>query len=147
MSIVREIHRYTAYFKGWCQAFGEHETEFAGDEVIGWLYGEKQIGLILPHILNKQLYRNILGKIYDTPEIKLSRNSIVTGDFYHTFSDARDLAGLLKLIHLLEDHEELHLYLTYHFIYPKGTRITTFSAEKPLPLIYKEIEPIQICLS
>ena len=146
MSQAREIHRYAAYFKGWGQTFGEHETEFMGDESTGWLYGEKQIGLILPQELNKRLYRKVLGKTHKTPVINLSHDSIGIEDFHHAFSESRDLAGLLKLIQLLENNKELHLYLTYHFIYPKGTRITTFSTEKPLPLIYKEIEPIQIHL-
>jgi len=146
MSQTREIHRYAAYFKGWCQTFGEHETEFMGDESIGWLYGENQIGLILPLELNKQLYRKVLGKTHKTPELTFSRDSIGIGDFHYTFSESGDLAGLLKLIQLLDNNRELHLYLTYHFIYPKGTRITTFSTEKPLPLIYKEIEPLQIYL-
>jgi hypothetical protein len=146
MSDVREIHRYAAYFKGWCQTFGEHETESMGDESIGWLYGENRIGLILPHELSRQLNYKVLGKTHKVPVITLSHDSIGIEDFYHTFSEPRDLTGLLKLMQLLANNEDLHLYLTYHFIYPKGTRITTFSTEQPLPLIYKEIEPIQIQL-
>lgn len=147
MSKEREIHRYAAYFKGWCQAFGEHEAEFMGDEPVGWLYAENKIGLILPQELSKQLYRKVLGKTHKIPVITLSHDSIGVGDFHHTFSESRDLNGLVKLVQMLACNKELHLYLTYHIIYPKGTRITTFSTEQPLPLIYKEIEPIQIRLT
>jgi len=42
--------------------------------------------------------------------------------------------------------KDLHLYLTYHFMYQRGTRIITFSNEQPWPLIYKEIEPMQVQL-
>jgi hypothetical protein len=146
MSEEREIHRYAAYFKGWCQAFGEHEAEFIEDESIGWLYAENKIGLILPQELTKQLYRNVLGKTRTIPVITLGRDGIGAGDFHHTFSESSDLAGLVKLIEMLVNYKELHLYLTYHLIYPKGTRIITFSTEQPLTLIYKEIEPIQIHL-
>jgi hypothetical protein len=146
MSEEREIHRYAGYFKGWCQTFGEHEADTMGDEAIGWLYAENKVGLILPQELNKQLYQKVLGKTRKLPVITLSRDSIGIGDFHHTFSESRDLAGLVKLIRFLANNKELHLYLTYHFIYPKGTRIITFSTEQPLPLIYKEIEPIPIHL-
>lgn len=146
MTEKREIRRYAAYFKGWCQAFGEHEAELSGDESIGWLYAEDKIGLILPQELGRQLYHRVLGKTHEVPVINLGRDSIGVSDFHHTFSESRDLAGLVKLIQILMNNKESHLFLTYHFIYPKGTRIITFSSEQPLPLIYKEIEPIQIHL-
>ena len=146
MQEKREIHRYAAYFKGWCQAFGEHEAELVEDESAGWLYAENKIGLILPRQLSKQLYRRVLGKTQTIPVISLGREDIGVGDFHHTFSESSDLAGLVKLNQLLANNKGLHLYLTYHLIYPKGTRIITFSTKQPLPLIYKEIEPIQIHL-
>lgn len=146
MSKECEIHRYSAYFKGWCQTFGEHEAEFMDDESVGWLYAENKIGLILPQELSKQMYRKVLGKTHKVPVITVRHDSIGVDDFHHTFCESRDLNGLVKLIQMLADNKELHLYLTYHFIYSKGTRITTFSTEQPLSLIYKEIEPIQIHL-
>lgn len=146
MSQEREIHRYAAYFKGWCQAFGEHEAEFAADDSIGWLYAENQIGLIFPQDLSKQLYRRVLGRTNVMPVITLARDGIGVEDFHHTFSESSDLAGLANLVQMLANNKELHLYLTYHVFYPKGTRIITFSTEHPLALIYKEIEPIQIDL-
>lgn len=144
MSEACQIRRYAAYFKGWCQAFGEHKAELAGDETIGWLYAENKIGLILPQELNRRLFHKVLGKTHSRPLINLGRDTICVEDFQHTFSETRDLDGLIKLMQILDNNKELHLYLTYHFIYPKGTRIITFSTEQPLPLIYKEIEPMQI---
>jgi hypothetical protein len=146
MTDEQVIHRYAAFFKGWCQAFGEHEAQFTEDESIGWLYAENQIGLILPRELGKQLFRKILGKKHKIPVITLSRDIIGIGNFQYTFSEPHDLAGLDKLIQMLASGKELHLYLTYHFMYQRGTRIITFSTEQPWPLIYKEIEPIKIHL-
>lgn len=146
MSVAREIRRYAAYFKGWCQAFGEHEAESLGEASINWLYAENKVGLILPQTLSKQLHRKVLGKSNKTPLLTLGRDCIEIEDFNRTFTDSLDLDGLVKLKQILEHNANLHLYLTYHFVYPKGTRIITFSTEQPLSLIYKEIEPLQIQL-
>jgi len=140
------IHRYAAYFKGWCQAFGEHEAQFTEDEAISWLYGDNRIGLILPPELGKPLYREVLGKNHETPVLSLSQDSVSVGNFQHTFTQPHDQAGLSKLIQMMATRKELHLYLTYHFMYQRGTRIITFSAEQPWPLIYKEIKPMQVQL-
>ena len=146
MTGVQQIHRYAAYFKGWCQAFGEHDAQFAEDESISWLYADSQIGLILPQELGKQLYREVLGKKHKTPVLTISRDCVCVGNFHQTFTRPHDQAGLAKLIQMLASDKELHLFLTYHFMYQRGTRIITFSTEQPWPLIYKEIEPIQIKL-
>ncbi len=141
------IQRYAAYFKGWCQAFGEHEAHITEDESITWLYGNNQIGLILPTALSKQLQREVLKpKNHQHPHLTLSQDCVCIGDFHHNFSDPHDLAGLGKLIEILRNGKALHLYLTYHFMYQRGTRIITFSTEQPWPLIYKSIDPLQIQL-
>lgn len=144
MTSEYKVHRYAAYFRGWCQSFGEHEAQFTENESISWLYGDKQIGLILPKELSKKLYREVLGKPQATPVLTLNRDCVCVGNFQHTFSDPHDLAGLGKLIQMLASGKQLHLYLTYHFMYQRGTRIITFSTEQPWPLIYKEIEPMQV---
>jgi hypothetical protein len=41
-----EIKRYGAYFKGWCQVFGEHESILVGEREKCWLIGENKVGLI-----------------------------------------------------------------------------------------------------
>lgn len=148
MSNNYTIHRYAAYFKGWCQAFGEHEARFTKDESFAWLYGNNQIGLILPAEWGKQLLREVLGKKNShRPVLTLSQDSFSIGDFQHSFADPHDLAGLREVIEILHSGKELHLFLTYHFMYQRGTRIITFSTEQPWPLIYKEIEPMQIQLA
>jgi len=147
MTAEYKIHRYAAYFKDWCQAFGEHEAQFTEEESISWLYGDKQIGLILPKELYKKLHSVILGKTHKTPVLTLSRDCVCVGKFHHTFSEPHDLAGLSKLIQMFADAKDLHLYLTYHFMYQQGTRIITFSTEQPWPLIYKEIKPMQVQLA
>ena len=147
MSSKYTIHRYAAYFKGWCQAFGEHEVRFTKDESIAWLYGNNQIGLILPPELGKQLQREVLGKKHHkAPLLTLGRDCVCIGNFQHSFADPHDLDGLARLGTTLRGGKVLHLFLTYHFMYQRGTRIITFSSEQPWPLIYKEIEPMQIQL-
>jgi hypothetical protein len=39
------------------------------------------------------------------------------------------------------------MYLTYHLIYPPGTRIITLSRKAPLPLLYKEMAPLPLIVS
>gem|GEM_PF-4641025 len=36
MPLERTVRRYTAYFRGWCQAFGEHEFVAPQDEGISY---------------------------------------------------------------------------------------------------------------
>jgi hypothetical protein len=52
--------------------------------------------------------------------------------------------GYAALRELLLGPEEAHMYLTYHLIYPPGTRIITLSQKSPLPLLYKEMAPLAI---
>ena len=45
---------------------------------------------------------------------------------------------------LLNQRTDLHLYETYHLVYPSGTRILTLSRRAPLGLIYRELAPALI---
>ena len=45
---------------------------------------------------------------------------------------------------ILADPRDLHLYQTYHLIYPSGTRILTLSRRAPLALIYRELTPLRL---
>jgi hypothetical protein len=45
---------------------------------------------------------------------------------------------------LLLAGDETHMFLTYHLIYPPGTRIITVSLKPPLPLLYKEMAPLAV---
>lgn len=144
---MHQIRRYAAYLKGWCQAFGEHEAQFSNDESIGWLFADDQIGLILPKGLNKKLHREVLGKKRKASVFTIRPDCVCVGKFHHSFSTPSDVEGLSKLTKLLSTSDEIHLYLTYHFMYSQGTRIITFSRKPPLGLIYKEIDPMQLQLN
>jgi hypothetical protein len=146
MAHEHQIRRYSAYLKGWCQAFGEHEGLFADDDSIGWLFGEEQIGLILPQGLNKKLYREVLGKKRKSPVLTLRPDCVCAGQFHQGFSSPTDMSGLSKLHKLLNTNTGIHLFLSYHIMYQRGTRIITFSRTPPWPLIYKEIDPMQLQL-
>ena len=46
--LERETIRYSAYFRGWCQAFGEHEGIQCERSGIDWLLADHHLGLVLP---------------------------------------------------------------------------------------------------
>ena len=146
MTHVHQIRRYAAYLKDWCQAFGEHEALFTNDESIDWLFADDQIGLILPKGLNKKLHREVLGRKRKSPVLTIRPDCVCVGKFHHSFSTPSDVDGLSKLTKLLNTTDEIHLFLTYHFMYSRGTRIITFSLKPPWGLIYKEIDPMQLQL-
>lgn len=146
MTQGQQIRRYAAYFKGWCQAFGEHEGLFTNDESISWLFGDDQIGMIVPQDLGKKLFREVLGNKPNSPILTLRPDCVFIGKFHHHFSTPADIEGASKLLNLLESADEIHLYLSYHFMYSQGTRIITFARHSPWGLIYKEIDPMQLQL-
>ena len=146
MSVEYTIKRYSAYFKGWCQAFGEHESVVGEEREISWLFGEGQIGLILPEELNRKLYRKVLGKHRQSPLLTINHDAVRIGEFQYSPMSEQDKPGLEKLRQLLQNSGGGHLFLTYHFMYKQGTRIITFSSKPPWSLIYKEIGPMQIRL-
>ena len=140
-----ELKRYAAYYKGWCQAFGEHESEPGDDAGISWLFAEKQIGFISPRTMTKSLLREILRK-RDTPTLTISRNEVHIGRFHYRPSKASDERALLAIANFLETGNASHIYLTSHFMYGTGTRILTISSKRPVPIIYKEIGTMHIKL-
>ena len=140
-----ELKRYAAYYKGWCQAFGEHESIRSEDAGISWLFAEKQIGFISPRKLARAILREILRK-RDTPTLTIGRNSVQIGSFYYRPSKASDESALLAIADFLETGNASHIYLTSHFMYGTGTRILTVSSKKPLSIIYKELGTMHIRL-
>ncbi len=140
-----ELKRYAAYYKGWCQAFGEHESVRGEDDGISWLFAEKQIGFISPRKQTKLLLREILRK-RETPTLTISRNSVQIGSFYYRPSKASDESALLAIAAFLGSGKASHIYLTSHFMYGTGIRILTVSRKKPLSIIYKEIGAMRIKL-
>jgi hypothetical protein len=140
----RKVRRYAAYFKGWSQAFGEHESLSSGEHEIDWLFGENKVGFILPPELTRTLHREVLGRQGNSPTLTISEVGVRVGEFHYPLSAATDKRGVDALRQLLKDPHQLHLYLTYHLLYRSGTRIITVSQHQPLPIIYREISAMHI---
>jgi hypothetical protein len=143
MLVQRTITRYAAYFRGWCQAFGEHES-IAGDEnSISWLLADHQVGFIMPLQVTKPLYREMLWQ-NPTPTIVFTREHFEVGALRIPLTGWYDSRALNAIENMLRGGAEFHFFLTSHFMYGTGTRILTLSAKKPLPIIYKEIGKMYI---
>ncbi|HIP53592.1 MAG TPA: hypothetical protein EYH03_06240 [Chromatiales bacterium] len=140
------VHRYSAYYSGWCVAFGEHDIHYEPDKEINWLYGESKIGLILAPGLKKRLFRQLLRSSDQPPSVELSDNVLKINEFTYPIEDEEDKRGFSSIKRLFQQSPQLHLYLTSHFCYPKGTRIVTFSPHKPIGIIYKEIQSMRVAL-
>ena len=140
-----ELKRYAAYYRGWCQAFGEHESVPGEDTGISWLFAENQIGFISPREQTKLLLREILRK-RETPTLTISRKRVQIGAFNYRPSKPSDESALLAVAKFLETGHGSHIFLTSHFMYGTGTRILTVSNKKPLSIIYKEIGAMHIKL-
>jgi len=145
MALERELQRYAAYFRGWCQAFGEHQGIPGEEMAISWLLGEDQFGFILPQELTRALYRGVLGKD-EPPVLTISRDGVRAGEFYYPVTATTDRPGLEAMKNFLESATDLHVFLSSHFMYGSGTRIITLSHKRPLSIIYKEIGPMRLRL-
>ena len=140
-----ELQRYAAYFRGWCQAFGEHDRIPDEDTDTCWLLGEHQVGFVLPPQLTRSLYREVLRK-NDTPVLEFSRKGARIDTFHYPLSGASDEQGIAAIKEIIENHSDPCLFMTSHFTYGTGTRILTLSSNKPLSIIYKEIGCMRIRL-
>jgi hypothetical protein len=142
-----QVKRYAAFYRGWCQAFGEHEGEIEEGADINWIYGEGAIGLVMSKELQKHFMRHLLARGREHPWIELRKGCIFLEDERFSMKSDADRKGLSRIRALFGSGLRIHMYLTSHFYYPSGTRIITFSTHKPLPIMYKEINPIQVRLS
>lgn len=145
MTTEYEVKRFAAYFKGWCQAFGEHESLPGGDSGISWLFSEHQVGFMLPQRLTRSLYREVLGR-RGTPVLELSRNYARIGAFHYPLSETAEEPGIDAIRNILDSDSDASLFLTSHFMYGTGARIITLSDIKPWAIIYKEIGSMRIRL-
>jgi len=139
----RQLKRYAAYFRGWCQAFGEHEGIQCEQSGIDWLLAEHQVGLVLPAQYIKPLRREVLLHS-DTPILTFHEDCIQVGEIRVSLEKKQEQKALDAMASLLENPEEVHLYLTSHLLYGGGNRIITFSSRKPLLIIYKEIGAMRV---
>lgn len=146
MTSERTIRRYAAYIEGWAQAFGSHEKGMNEKQALRWLFGEGQVGLILTPEVKRILTPRFLGDdVSLAPALELTDGllRIDSTDLRYDDSHRRPVEAIMEM---LLSPEDLHLYQTYHLIYPSGTRIITLSRRAPLPILYKEISPLQVQL-
>ncbi|MCB1829950.1 MAG: hypothetical protein H6964_05655 [Chromatiaceae bacterium] len=140
-----ELQRFSAYFRGWCQAFGEHNSLPKGADGISWLLGEDQVGFILPQHMTKPLYREVLRTI-EAPLLTLSNCSVRIGNMQIELAAFLDHPAMSAIKSVLESAADSHLYLTSHFMYGPGAKIITLSNKRPLSIIYKEIGHMRVRL-
>ncbi len=158
MSEMRLIRRHGAYFRGWAQAFGAHEPASDDKRGLRWLLGEEQLGLILTPAIEQELQPLWADDAEGMPATGSEQAAdavptplVLNDDALHLGSLTLPLASAHQRVvefaaDLLADARDLHLYQTYHLIYPSGTRILTLSRRAPLALIYRELAPLRLDL-
>jgi hypothetical protein len=144
--LERDLKRYSAYFRGWCQAFGEHESIYRDETGISWLTASTQLGLVLPKPMIKQLYREVLLR-EQAPMVKFRRKFIEIGSLEIPIGKKHQKKARKAMEQILESGDEVHVFLTSHLMYGSGSKIITFSSKKPLAIIYKEIGTMRISLT
>ena len=137
-----QLIRYAAYFRGWCQAFGEHESIEREESGVNWIFAGHQVGLVLPKHMVRQLYREVLMR-RRVPQLGFSRSGAQVGSLLLPLELGRRTTTLQALESVFSGADMAHVYLTSHLLY-SGSRIITFSSRKPLTIIYKEIGPMNI---
>jgi hypothetical protein len=144
MSADRIIRRYAAFFRGWAQAFGEHEKFEGPSQDVRWLVGQDQVGLILVPAIKRLWFPRLLGHpSEDLPEVVLHSDAIQVAAVRMELGQDTG-APLAPILALVARGGDLHLYQTYHLIYPAGTRILTLSAHAPLGILYRELTPLRL---
>jgi len=144
MSYTRLIRRYSAYYAGWCVAFGEHDIQYDDNKAINWLVGDAKIGFTLSPQLKRLSFYELLGKHKPTPVVSIEESEIRLNKIRIPITLEEDRQGLAGFKKLIKTKEDVHLCLTSHFCYPPGTRIITFTKKKPLIIMYKEIQPLKL---
>jgi hypothetical protein len=137
------VTRYAAYFRGWCQAFGEHDSVTDERTGISWLRSDNQVGLVLPEGLMRALNREVLLRDI-TPVLTVDPGAIHVGALEFPLGAVQDTFFLRDMHTLLESGRAPSLFLTSHFMYGTGTRIMTLSGNAPLALIYKPIGSLRV---
>jgi hypothetical protein len=144
MSADQLIRRYAAFFRGWAQAFGEHQAVAERPGGQRWLIGEGQVGLILEPAFKRLLYPLFLHRTgVAAPRATLSLDAFEVEDTRIPLA-AIAPAPRHQILALIAGAAELHLYQTYHLIYPAGTRILTLSTRPPLGILYRELAPLRL---
>ena len=143
--LERVVKRYAAYFRGWCQTFGEHDSFADHDNEIYWLLTANQAGFVLPPAHLKKLYKAVLLH-RQAPPLRFRRYLVEVGDFSFSLTPRHEDLIRDAIGNMLSGNADLHVYLTSHLMYGTNARIITLSAKKPLSIIYKEIGSMPIRL-
>lgn len=139
----REVRRYRAYFPSWCQAFGDHVPDPGGEgRAVEWLIGAHCVGAIVVPRIGEMLIRELLGS--KKPKVIVRQGSASLGELEVRDDEICGHPGYAALLDLLVNADTVHLFQTYHLIYPPGTRIITVSRKAPQSLIYKESTPLRV---
>lgn len=140
----RIVRRYGPYFEGWAQAFGTHQCIEENARGLRWLLAEDQLGLILTSAVRDQLNPSLVNPT-ETNQQPIGR-ALSNPWFDAIETSAAEVSDHLAAWseRIAAQEQPLHLYQTYHLIYPAGTRILTLSTRSPLPLIYRELAPLQV---
>ncbi len=144
ISYSRLIKRYSANYAGWCVAFGEHDTNYDENKETNWLFGDSKIGFILSPPLKRIFFHELMGKHKHIPLISILESEIRLNGYRIPITLEEDRRGLASFKKFISTKKDVHLCLTSHFCYPPGTRIITFTKKKPLIIIYKEVQPMQV---
>ena len=144
MSFNRLIKRYSAYYAGWCIAFGEHDIRYDEEKEINWLFGDSKIGFALSPQLKQIFFQELLGKHKLIPMVTIQESEIRLNKHRIPITLEEDRRGSASFKEFINTKEDVHLCLTSHFCYPPGTLIIAFTTKKPLIIIYKEIQPMKV---
>lgn len=142
----RELKRYAAYFRGWCQAFGEHDGIHGEESGIDWLIADCQMGLVLPRTVLRTLHREVLLHA-QPPALVIGSDRMQVGTLEIPMEQGQEQRILEAVRAIFRSDREAHVYLTSHLLYGGGNRIITISSKKPLAIIYKEIGNMRLRLT
>ena len=142
--LERELKRYAAYFRGWCQPFGEHESLGSEASGVSWLFAQGQLGLVLPKAMIRPLYREVLLRD-QVPVLTFGDRDVTIGSLLLPIAQDHGCQAVDSLRAMLGGSGDCHVFLTSHLLYA-GSRIITFSSRKPIAIIYKEIGCMQVRL-
>jgi hypothetical protein len=139
----KNIRRYSAFIPRWCQAFGDHAPDPGGEgRAVEWLLGADSVGVVVLPEIRRLLTHELLGA--HQPELELGKRSVRLNQRTYAEMNVLGHPGYAALRELLLGTGDAYMFLTYHLIYPPGTRIITISQKPPLALLYKEMAPLAI---
>ncbi len=142
---LRIIKRYNAYYRGWCLAFGEHTCNYEEKQDINWLFGEQRIGLIVSSGLRRQVQREFLGHHEKIPEFVLSDGMVRINEFNYSLKNDIDRVNVERMKDFFLSSRDMHMFLCNHLFYPR-MKIITFAKEKPILIMYKEMQPLKLII-